>query len=145
MKIIAKNKRARFDYEIVDTLIAGLVLEGSEVKSIKDGAVSLKGSYIRFVNAEPVITGMHVSHYKPATAQHEVERDRKLLLHKSEIDRLIGMKQNGMHIIPLALGTTRNLVKMEIGIGRSRKKHDKRERIKQRDSARQIARRLQSK
>ncbi len=142
MKIVAKNKRARFDYDIESSVEAGLVLKGTEVKSVKDGAVSLKGSYVRFVGGRPVLTGAHISHYKPASKQHDAERDRSILLHKSEIDKLFAARQNGRFIIPLAIGIVRGLVKLEIGIGTSRKQHDKREHIKRRDSKRQIQRRL---
>lgn len=141
MKVIAKNKRARFDYEITDTLLAGLILRGSEVKSIKEGSISLKGSYIRFENGRPVLTGAHVSPYAPAANdQHEPERDRPLLLHKSEIQRLVAARQNGLHIFPLAIGLVRNYVKLEIGMGHARKKHDKREQLKARDVSREIQR-----
>lgn len=142
MKIVAKNKRSRFDFDITDTMVAGLILKGSEVKSIKQGSVSLKGSYIRFVDGRPVLTGAHISPYKPAHEPHETERDRGLLLHKQEIKRLAAAKQNGRHIVPLAMGIERGLIKLEIGIGASRKKHDKRKVIKERDSQRRIARAL---
>ncbi|MEX0749145.1 MAG: SsrA-binding protein SmpB [Candidatus Saccharimonadales bacterium] len=142
MKIIAKNKRARFDYDITDTLTAGLILRGTEVKSVKDGSISLKGSYIRFINDVPHLTGAHISPYAPAATQHEPERDRPLLLHKAEIARLRAAQNDGQHILPLAVGLVRNLVKLEIGLGTSRKKHDKREVLKRRDARRQIDRAL---
>lgn len=142
MNVIARNKRVTFDFDIAETLVAGLVLSGSEVKSIKQGHISLKGSYIRFIKGEPVLTNAHVSPYKPARVQHEPTRDRKLLLHKSEVKRLAAAKQNGLHILPIKIGTQRGLVKLEIGIGRSRKKHDKREHIKQREMDREISRQL---
>ncbi len=140
MKTIARNKRATFDFDIGYTLTAGLVLTGSEVKSIKQGHISLKGSYVRFMDGEPVLSKARISPYKPAHIQHDPLRDRKLLLHKSEVQRLRAARQNGQHILPLRAGTERGLVKLEIGVGTSRKKHDKRERIKQREMEREIAR-----
>lgn len=142
MKTIARNKRARFDFDINQTLVAGLVLTGSEVKSVKQGHISLKGSYVRFQNGEPVLSKARISPYKPAHIQHDPLRDRKLLLHKSEVQQLVAARQNGRHILPLTIGTERGLVKLEIGIGTSRKKHDKREHIKRRDMEREISRKL---
>ncbi|MEX0934457.1 MAG: SsrA-binding protein SmpB [Candidatus Saccharimonadales bacterium] len=147
MKVIASNKRAKFDYDITDTVVAGLVLLGSEVKSIKNGLVSIKGSYVRFVDGEPVLTGSHVSPYPPAgeLKQHEPERDRKILLNKNEIQKLKSERQNGRHIIPTRIGIIGKFVKLELGIGTARKKYDKREAIKKRESQRQIARAKNSK
>ncbi|MEX0668658.1 MAG: SsrA-binding protein SmpB [Candidatus Saccharimonadales bacterium] len=142
MKTIASNKRARFDYDITDTVVAGLVLLGSEVKSIKNGLVSIKGSYVRFVDGEPMLTGSHVSPYPPAgeLKQHEPERDRKILLNKNEIQKIKSERQNGHHIIPTKIGVVDRFVKLELGIGTARKKYDKREVIKKREAQRQIAR-----
>jgi len=143
MKVVAKNKRAFYDFDIVDTLEAGLQLTGSEVKSVKSGHVSLKGGYVRFIGGELFLTNAHISHYGPAThTQHDELRDRKLLIHARERDELRAMQQNGRHIIPLKIYLVRGLVKIEIGIGPSRKKHDKRERLKRRDHDREIARKL---
>ena len=142
MKTLARNKRAQFDFDITDTLEAGLVLLGSEVKSIKLGHVSLKGSYVRLVDGEPMLTNAHVSPYKPAHIQHDPLRDRKLLLHKNEIQRIVTARQNGRHILPIKIGIKRGLVKLEIGIGTSRKKHDKRNLLKRRDAQRDIEREL---
>lgn len=142
MKTIARNKRATFDFDITETYTAGLVLSGSEVKSVKNGHISLKGSYVRFVNGEPMLTKARISPYKPAHIQHDPIGDRKLLLHKSEVQRLVAARQNGLHILPLKIGVERGLVKLEIGIGASRKKHDKREHIKRREMEREISRQL---
>lgn len=142
MKVLARNKRAGFDFDIAERLVAGLVLTGSEVKSIKNGHVSLKGSYITFSGGEPYLTSAHVSPYQPAAIQHEPRRERKLLLRQQEIKRLAAAKQNGQHIVPTKIGLERGLVKLEIGIGTARKKHDKRQRLKERDSQREIDRRL---
>lgn len=140
MKIIAKNKRARFDFAIEETLIAGLVLEGSEVKSVKSGQMSLKGTYVQIKDGEAFLVGAHISPYKFAREAPDETRDRKLLLHKKEIHYLIGKKQDGFNIVPLAVGLERGLVKVEIGVGRGRKKYDKREAIKKREHTREARR-----
>lgn len=143
MKIIAKNKRGRFDYYIDDTYVAGLQLTGSEVKSAKLGHVSLKGSYVREVDGELVLTNAHISRYLPAGPnQHDETRDRKLLLHKSELTRIKTARNSGRQIVPLSLGLERNFIKLEIGLGTGRKKHDKRSELKRRDDERQMARKL---
>ncbi|MEX0932102.1 MAG: SsrA-binding protein SmpB [Candidatus Saccharimonadales bacterium] len=140
MKVIAKNRRTRFDYDIDETLISGVVLAGSEVKSIKNGQVSLQGSYVIIKNAEAFLVGAHVSAYKQALEAPEETRDRKLLLHKKEIDFLVGKKQSGYSIVPLAIGLERGLIKLEIGVGRGLKKYDKREAIKKREMKREAKR-----
>ncbi len=140
MKVIASNKRAEFDYNIAETVVAGLILQGSEVKSVKNGLVSIKGSYIRFVDGNPVLTGAHISPYPPAgdMQQHDPERDREILLHKKEIETLKAAKQNGRHIVPTKIGIVGKFVKIELGIGAARKKHDKRETMKKREAQKQI-------
>jgi SsrA-binding protein len=142
MRTIAKNKRATFDFDITETMVAGLVLRGSEVKSVKQGHISLKGSYVRFQSGEPMLSKARISPYKPAHIAHDPLGDRKLLLHKSEVARLAAARQNGRHILPLRAGTERGLIKLEVGIGTSRKKHDKRQHIKQREMEREIARKM---
>lgn len=143
MKVIAKNKRGRFDYDIDDTLVAGLQLKGSEVKSAKLGHVSLKGSYVRTIDGELYLTGAHISRYQPAGQdQHEETRDRKLLVHKSEQEKIKAAQSNGQQIVPLSIGIIRRFIKLEIGLGTARKKHDKRQVLKRRDDQRDIARKL---
>lgn len=143
MKIIARNKRAGYDYDLTDKLVAGLQLVGSEVKSVKAGHISLKGAYVRFADGALVLTGAHVSPYQPAgQAQHEPTRDRRLLLHQAELKRLIGARQSGRQIIPLAVGLARGFVKLEIGLGTARNKYDKRAAIKTREATREINRQL---
>ena len=138
MKIVAKNRRATFDYAITDRMVAGLVLVGSEVKSAKAGHVQLKGSYVRSKINEAVLVNSHISHYANAGIrnQHEPERERKLLLTKKQLDELFSAKQNGKHIIPIAMGIDHGLLKLEIGIGTSKKRYDKRETIKKREAER---------
>lgn len=139
MKILAKNKRARYDYEIKETLMAGLVLAGHEVKSVKAGHISLKGSFISFHGDEAYLTNAHINLYTNASniKGYEPTRSRKLLLHRREIERLLGeAKAQGMAVVPLSIGSERGLVKVELGIGRGKKHFDKREAIKKRDMIR---------
>lgn len=141
MKSLAYNKRAKFDYDIKDTFEAGLVLSGAETKSAKTGNISLAGSYVKVSPGSAYITGMHIGPYKYAVQEsYEPTRDRKLLLKKSEINALLG-KEKGVTIVPLEIYIApRGLVKAKIGIGRGRKKTDKREYLKKRDTTREIRR-----
>jgi len=139
MKILATNKRARYDYEITETLVAGLVLAGHEVKSVKQGAISLKGSFISFQGDEAFLTNAHITRYKHASgvADYEPTQSRKLLLHRKELDKLLAeIKTAGKTAVPTAVGLERGLVKIEVGIGRGKKNYDKRETIKKRDMIR---------
>jgi SsrA-binding protein len=141
MKVLAKNRRATYDYAITDRLIAGLVLSGSEVKSTKAGAASLKGSFIVIRSGEAYLTNAHITPYRHSRSEgYEPTRERKLLLHRKQLDSLIGSKQSGLSIIPTALLQTGPFVKLEIGIGRGKKQYDKRQTIKHRDTIRDIAR-----
>ena len=135
---ITTNKLAYHDYQILDTLEAGLVLSGPEVKSVKSGGVNLKGSYINIKSdRDALLVKAHISLYKPATiAQRNYDpyQDRKLLLTKKELKHLFGKsKESGITIIPLKIYLKHSLIKLEIGIARGKKKHDKRETIKKRD------------
>ena len=139
MKIIATNKRARFDYEITEKIVAGIVLAGHEVKSVKSGSVGLKGSFVSFHGNEAYLTNAHITQYKQASNLkcYEPTASRKLLMHRRELDRLLGaLKSEGKTAVPTAIGIERGLVKIEIGIGRGKKRHDKRETIKKRDMLR---------
>lgn len=146
MAVIAVNKRANFDYEISETYEAGLVLAGHEVKSAKANQVSLKGSYITLKRTgkslpEAYLTNAHISAYKKAgpMPDYSPTRPRKLLLKKNEIKHLIGKKQEqGLTLVPIKMYTKRGFVKLEFGIGRGKKKVDKRETIKKREVDRQI-------
>jgi len=142
MKILVNNKRAYFDYKIDDSLTAGLVLSGAEVKSLKNGQGSLSGAYVSMRGENPVLVHAHISPYKYAgdTGKLDPERDRKLLLNKSEIHRLLG-KEKGLILIPMEIFEGhRGLLKLKIGLGRSKKKFDKRETIKKREVERRIRR-----
>ncbi len=143
----AANPRARFDYEILETLEAGLVLAGHEVKAIKNGKVSIRGAYVRIIGNGGWLVGAVVSPYQPGNppagglSDYDSQRSRKLLLKKSELKYLIGKSQErGLTLVPLRLYSKGNLVKLEIGVGRGKKKYDKREAIKKREFERKISR-----
>ena len=146
MKLLAKNKRATYDYELTERLVAGLSLSGAEVKSIKAGHASLKGSFIALREGEAYLTNAHVTPYAQATQGPEPDptRGRKLLLHRRQLDELIRHKQSGLSVVPTALLIDRRLVKLEIGIGRGKKRYDKRETIKRRDVNRELQRRIKA-
>jgi len=139
MKSIAENKRATFDYDIKDTFVAGLILSGAEVKSVKGGNVSLNGSYAT-VSAQGVsLLNCHIGPYKYARVDgYNPTQTRKLLLKKNEISQLLG-KEKGLVIVPLEIFQTKQgWIKIKLGIGRARKKRDKREHIKKRDVKKEI-------
>ena len=140
MKTLAKNNRATFDYDIQETLTAGMVLTGAEVKSVKNGNISLTGSYVTVSAGAVNLINAHIGPYKFAPNEgYNPTQTRKLLLNKREINQLIG-KEKGLVVIPLEiLQTGRGLVKIKIGVGRARKKTDKREYIKKREAAREIS------
>jgi SsrA-binding protein len=139
MKVLAKNSRAHYDYDIKDTLDAGLVLEGREVKSAKDGNVSLNGSYVIVGPKGATLVNCHIGPYKYAPSDnYDPTHARKLLLKQEEINSLLG-KEKGLTIIPLEIYQGhRGLVKLKIGLGRGRKKQDKRDYIKKRDTQKEI-------
>lgn len=144
MKVIVENRKAYHDYEILDTYEAGIVLKGSEVKSIKQGRVSIKEAYAEVRNGEIYIVGMHVTPYEKDKISHlDPVRPRKLLLHKYEIKRLIGKTQEkGLTLIPLKIYLKNNLIKVLLGLARGKKKYEKREEIKKRILEREIRRAL---
>jgi SsrA-binding protein len=139
---IAKNRRARHDYIILDTYEAGIVLTGSEVKSLRDGKANLSDAYGIVRNGEIYILNLHISPYERASYNnHEPTRTRKLLLHKREIGRLIGaIERQGLTLIPLELYFKRGIAKVAMALGKGKKLHDKRESEKSRDADREIAR-----
>lgn len=142
------NKQAHFDYEILETCQAGLVLTGAEVKSVKAGQMNLKGAYITIKHLpkpELFLTNAHISHYKPAGTKltYDPTRSRKLLVTKKELHHLIGkLEQKGLTIVPLKVYTIRNLIKLEFGVARGKKKFEKKEDIKKRDVNKEIRRTL---
>jgi len=140
---IANNKKARFDYHIQDTLEAGLVLEGWEVKSLRGGQSQLKEGYVNIKKGEAWLVGVHISPMKTTSTHTKTDptRHRKLLLNRKELDRLIGsVERKGFSLIPLKLYWKRGKVKIEIGLGKGKQKHDKRQSIKERDWSRQKSR-----
>ena len=139
---IAINRRARHDYFIEETIEAGLVLTGSEVKSLRAGKAQLKDSYARIERGEAWLFNSHVSEYAPsAQFGHEPTRRRKLLLHAREIARLIGKtKESGLTVVPLRLYFKHGRAKVELGLARGKKLYDKRATIKEREVRREVDR-----
>jgi len=144
IKTVATNKKAKRDYFIDDTFEAGLVLEGTEVKSLREGRVNLKDSYARIKNGEVYLISAHISPYAFGTHRnHEPERERKLLLHRREIRRLYGKTQEkGFTLVPLAIYFKNGRAKLELGLGRGKAKYDKREAIKKKQEQRDLERAL---
>ena len=139
MKDIAVNRKAYHDFFIEETYEAGMVLMGSEIKSLRKGKVSLKEAYVSFVDSEAFVKGMHIASYKDATYNdHDETRDRKLLLHKKEIDRLFSKcKMQGYTCIPLRIYLKDGRAKIEIALAKGKTLYDKRESDKKRDMERQ--------
>jgi SsrA-binding protein len=143
MESLAENKKAFFNYEILEKFEAGMALNGQEVKSIKTRGISLAGSYVVIKGGETFWVGAKIPPYQPknAPSNYQEERSRKLLLQKKEIQYLIGKSQEkGLTLIPLKLYTKAGKIKLEFGIGKGKKKFDKREAIKKRDIERDIRR-----
>lgn len=142
MKILALNKRAKFDYDLLETFEAGLVLTGPEVKAAKAGAVQLKGAFLDVRDDELWLKNAHISKYAPAVSaqiDYDPIHDRKVLVHKRELKRLIGKrKAEGLTLVPVSLYLKHNLVKLEFAVARGKKKYEKREVIKKRDVERQM-------
>jgi SsrA-binding protein len=141
---IAVNKKARFEYDILDTIEAGIVLAGTEVKSIRQRRVSIQDAYAKVKSGEVYIVGMNISPYEMGNRyNHEPNRDRKLLLHKQEIKRLTGkLKERGLTMIPLKMYIKNGKVKVLMGLGRGKSKYDKRKAIQKRDLDREIQREM---
>lgn len=141
IKIIAKNPTAYHNYNIEDTLEAGIVLYGTEIKSIRNGKVNLKDSYAIIKHGELYIMGMHISPYEFGSIFNKNPlRDKKLLVHKKEINKLIGLvKQKGYSLVPIKIYFKGNFIKLELGIGKGKKLYDKRQDIAKKDAQRQIA------
>lgn len=143
-KVVATNRQARRDFEILDTFEAGIVLKGSEVKSLRESNVQLRDAYARIINGEAWLIGLHImgySHSGPADA-HDPESDRKLLLHRREIERLQARFQHErLTLVPLSLYfNVDGRAKIELGVGRGKKTYDKRQTIAKRDADRDAAR-----
>lgn len=146
-KLIAKNPTAFHNYTIDNKLEAGIVLSGTEIKSIRNGKANLKDSYAIIKNGEVYIVGMHISPYEQGNIFNKNPlRDRKLLLNKREINKLIGLtKQKGFSLVPLSMYFKGSLVKIELGIGKGKKLYDKREDIAKKDAERRIRQQMSNK
>ena len=147
-KLVAENRKARFNYEIEDTLEAGIVLTGSEVKSLRTGKANIAESYASNEGGELFLINAHIAEYPGAARDgHEPTRHRKLLLHRKEMARLFGaIQRQGMTLVPLRLYfNARGIAKLQLGLGRGKKVHDKRETQKKRDWERQKARIMREK
>jgi SsrA-binding protein len=148
MKVYYENKKALFDYEVLEKFEAGLVLFGQEVKSIKTGHINLSGSYVAVRGGEVFLLGVKIPPYQPnnAGADYNEERQKKLLLNKKEIDYLAGRtKVKGFSLIPLKVFDKNGRIKLEFGLSRGKKKYDKKEKIKKRDVDREVSRELSEK
>ena len=145
-KVVAQNKKANHDYFIEETIEAGIVLQGTEVKSIRKGKVQLKDAFVRIRNNEAWISNMHISPYEQGNRfNHEPLRSRKLLLHKKQINELIGLsKQDGFSIIPLKMYLKDGFAKVLIGLGKGKKNYDKRNDLKSKEAKRDIERAFKS-
>ena len=141
-KVVAQNKKAYHDYFIEETYEAGIVLQGTEIKSIRGGRVNLKDSYARIHNGEMFLYSMHVSPYEQGNRyNHDPLRTRKLLLHKKQINTLIGeTKEAGYALVPLKVYLKNGFAKVLIGLAKGKKKYDKREDLKQKEAKREIER-----
>jgi SsrA-binding protein len=141
-KLISDNKKARFDYSIVETMEAGMVLTGSEVKSLRSGSCNLKDAYIAFKGHEAYLQNAHIGVYQASSYNnHDPERLRKLLLHQHELEQLqSAIEQKGLTCVPLKIYFKKGRVKLEIALAKGKKKGDKRQSIKEREADREMAR-----
>lgn len=140
---VATNRAARFSYEIVETFETGVELQGTEVKSLRDGKARLQDSYAAIEEGEVYLRGAHIPHYPPAADNHEPERPRKLLMHRWEIERLIGrMQRKGLTLIPTRIYFKGPRAKVELALARGRQAPDKRRAIRDRDVARDVEREM---
>ena len=147
MKALTENRKATYNYELLETYEAGLALYGFEVKAIKTGHISLKGSFVTLKNKELFLTNALIPPYQPKNTpvDYDQSRARKLLLKKSEISTLIGkLKIKGLTLIPIRLYTKKNRIKLEFGIAKGKRKIDKRISIKKRDIERELGRKLKN-
>jgi SsrA-binding protein len=138
---VATNRRATFRYNLLERFEAGIVLQGSEVKSLRNGSVQLKDAYAEVRDGEVWLRNMHIAPYKPARDNHEPERPRKLLLHRREIERLLGAtSEKGLTIVPTRIYFSGPRAKVELALAKGKDMYDKRRSIKERDTKREIER-----
>lgn len=143
MAILAENRKARFDYEILETFEAGLVLSGAEVKSARGGRMNLTGSYVNFIGGELHLIGANIAPYQPKNQppDYDPSQSRKLLLKKSELDYLAGKtQQKGLTLVPIKVYNKGRRIKLELALARGKKEYEKREKIAKREAAREIER-----
>jgi SsrA-binding protein len=145
-KVIATNRKAKHDYFLLESFEAGLVLQGSEIKSIRAGRISIKEAYVRTDGNEAWLVDCHIAPYDPASRQnHEPRRERKLLLHRKEIDKLWDeVRQKGVTIVPLRVYLKNGRAKLEIALAKGKRKYDKRQAVAKRDAEREIERALRN-
>src|SRR5438874_10811985 len=142
-KLVASNRQARRDFDILDTFECGVVLKGSEVKSLRDAKVQLADSHARLIDGEVWLLGLHIGAYSHSGASdgHQLTRDRKLLLHRKEIERIrVRLQQERLAPVSLAMYFKDGRAKVELGVGRGRKQYDKRQVVAKRDAARDVER-----
>lgn len=141
-KVVVRNRKARHEFEVLETWEAGLVLQGTEVKALRDGRANLQDAFARVSGSEVWLHNLHISPYEPGNRfNHDPLRTRKLLLHRREIRRLIGqVEQKGLTLIPLELYFRRGMAKVTLALARGKKMHDKRETMKRRDAEREMQR-----
>lgn len=146
-KVVAVNKKANHDFAIEETIEAGIVLQGTEIKSIRNGKVQLRDAFVRIRDNEAWISNMHISPYDHGNQfNHDPTRSRKLLLHKKQISKLFGeTKQQGVAIVPLKMYLKDGFAKVLIGVGKGKKDYDKREDLKKKEAKREMARALKDK
>ena len=144
--VIATNRRAHFEYEILETFEAGMALLGPEVKSLREGRANLVDSYATIRRGEALLVHLHISPYEKAGRDNpDPRRDRRLLLHRAEIRRLTGkLAERGFTLVPLRLYWTNGRAKVELGLARGKRRHDKRETIKRRESERELSRAIRA-
>ena len=144
---VIQNRRARYEYHILEKLEAGIVLLGTEVKSVREGKVQLRDSYVDFTGQEAFLVAAHISPYSHGNREnHDPERRRKLLLHRREIEKLSGrVQQKGFSVVPLSMYLSGNRVKVEIALVQGKKLHDKRQAEKERELEREVAETLHRK
>lgn len=144
IKIIADNRKAYFNYEILEKFEAGMVLMGSEVKSLREGNLTLKDAYVSFRNGEAFLQNAHISEYQASSYNnHPPERLRKLLMHKAEIEKIMGrVQEKSLTCVPLKMYFKGGRIKLEIGLGKGKKQYDKRQSVKEKESKRDLQRTL---
>lgn len=146
-KAFAKNRKAYHDYHIEETFEAGMVLTGTEVKSIRSGRLNLKDSYARVENSEVYVHNMHISPYEQGNRfNHEPLRKRKLLLHRREISRLVGLtREKGYTLVPTKVYAKKGFIKMEIALAKGKKQYDKRDALAEKEAKREVERAFKEK